>query len=140
ATYTNVTHFSWSSAGFDVRHNSFQIVLLDRGDTGTGNFDIEFNYDKVEWETADSNGGVNGLGGYSAQVGYTNGSRLPGTFFELTGSETPGSFINGAALSLVAGSQNSGGVAGRYVFAIRNGAPATPVITSLSPSSATAGG
>ncbi len=140
ATYSNVTHFSWSAAGFDTTHNSFQIILLDRGDTGIGNFDIEFNYDKIEWETADSNGGVNGFGGYSAQVGYTNGSRLPGTFFELTGSETPGSFLNGSPLSLVAGSQNSGGVAGRYVFAIRNGVPATPTITSLSPSSATTGG
>jgi len=89
ATFTDVTHFSWSAAGFDTRRNSFQIVLLDRSDTGTGNFDIELNYDKVEWETADSNGGVNGLGGYAAQAGYANGTLLPGTFFELAGSGVP---------------------------------------------------
>ena len=50
------------------------------------------------------------------------------------GSTTPtGSFIDGAPLSLVARSQNSGGVAGRFVFAIRNPGP-PPVITSLAPS------
>jgi hypothetical protein len=73
----DVTHFSWSAAGFDTRRNSFQIVLLDRSDTGTRNFDIELNYDKVEWETADSNGGVNGLGGYAAQAGYANWHTSP---------------------------------------------------------------
>src|SRR5262249_44837081 len=139
ATYTNVTYFSFDSVGFDTKRNSFQIVLLDRSDTGAGNFDIELNYDKVQWETADSNGGTNGLGGYSAQVGYTNGTQAAGTFVELTGSEIPGSFPDGSPLSLVAGSLNSGGVAGRYVFAIRNAAPAATV-SSLSPASALAGG
>ena len=139
--FSNVTHYSWSTEGFDIRRNSFQIILLDRSDTGTGNFDIEFNYDQIQWETADSNDGVNGLGGYSAEVGYTNGTGLPGTFFELPGSAAPGSFLNGSPLSLVANSQNSGGIPGRYVFGIRNGAsPAAPTITSLSPSTAQPGG
>ena len=135
--YSNVAYFNFTGVDFDVKHNSFQIVLVERSDTGPGNFDIELNYDQIQWETADSNGGTGGFGGYAALVGYSNGSRLPGTFFALPGSGVPGSFADGAALSLVAGSFNSG-VAGRYIFEIRNGIMA--VLTSLSPATVVAGG
>jgi hypothetical protein len=54
--------------------NSFQLILIDRSDTGSGNFDIEFDYGKVQWETGDASGGQNGYGGSPARVGITNGS------------------------------------------------------------------
>ena len=119
--------------------NSFQLILIDRSDTGAGNFDIEFNYDRILWETGDASDGVNGFGGVSAAVGYSNGSGLPGTYSELPGSRVPGSFLDSGPASLVRNSLNSGGVPGRYVFNVRFGA-VTPTITSLSPTSARAGG
>ena len=56
-----------------------------------GNFDIYFNYDRIEWEAGDASGGSNGLGGISARAGYSNGS---GSALELTGSGVAGSFLD----------------------------------------------
>jgi hypothetical protein len=94
---------------------------VDRTDTGPGNFDIVFNYDNVLWETGDASGGTNGLGGNPARVGYSNGTGAPGTSFELPGSAAPGALINGGPNALISHSLNSS-VAGRYIFASRNGA------------------
>jgi hypothetical protein len=37
---------NWDGVGYDNQHadrlNRFQLVLIERGDTGSGNFDIEF--------------------------------------------------------------------------------------------------
>ena len=65
--------------------NSFQIVIIERADTGPGNFDLEFNYQKIVWETGDASGGRNGFGGVPASVGWSNGSGDPGTSFEIVG-------------------------------------------------------
>src|SRR5262245_36774082 len=69
---------TWSDVGYFSEHadwtNTFQAVLVDRSETGAGNFDIEFNYGKVQWETGDSTGGSGGLGGDAARVGYANGT------------------------------------------------------------------
>jgi len=116
ATWNNVGYFN-SKAD---KTNSFQVVLIDRGDTGVGNFDIEFNYGQIHFETGDASGGTAGLGGSSARVGYSNGSGNPGTSLELKGSATPGAFLEGGAASLSAGSLNSNET-GRYVFYARNG-------------------
>ncbi len=40
--------------------NSFQLVLVDRADQGPGDFDIEFNYARIAWETGDASGGFGG--------------------------------------------------------------------------------
>ncbi len=32
--------------------NNFQLLLVDRADAGLGDFDIVFNYDRIEWETS----------------------------------------------------------------------------------------
>ncbi len=100
--------------------NSFQLVLIDRSDTGPGNFDIEFNYDQILWETGDASSGSGGLGGDSARVGFSNGSGAAGTFFELAGSAVNGAFLDGAVNALIANMLNSD-VAGRYIFQARNG-------------------
>lgn len=117
---------NWINVGYYNQRtnllNSFQLVLIDRSDTGAGNFDIEFNYDKIQWETGDASGGSGGLGGNSARVGYANGTGASGTFFELPGSAVNGAFLDSnLATGLIHHSLNSS-VDGRYVFAARNGA------------------
>jgi hypothetical protein len=115
--------------------NSFQLVMVNRGDTcpvgvpDCGNFDMEFNYDKIQWETGSADGGVDGLGGFSARVGYTNGGTDD---FELAGSGANGAFLDGGPNSLIAGSFGSN-VAGRYLFQVRNSAVGTPGTTQLLP-------
>lgn len=105
------------SQGLD-KLNNFQLVLIDRSSEGAaGDFDIEFNYDQIEWETGGFSGGSGGLGGSSARAGYSNGA---GDFFELPGSGVNGAFLDGGTSSLVANSLNSD-VEGRYLFAVRNG-------------------
>ena len=115
-TYDEVGYFS---SGTD-RLNTFQVVLIDRSDTGEGNFDIEFNYDQIQFETGGASGGQGGLGGNSARVGFSNGTGVEGTFFELAGSAVNGAFLDGGSLALIANMLNSD-VAGRYVFEARNG-------------------
>jgi len=103
--------------------NTFQVVLVERFDTGPGNFDIEFNYDQIEWETGQASGGsVDCLGGNSARVGYSNGTGDPGTYYELPGSAVPGAFLDSgpAPTALIHNSLNSA-VIGRYVFEAREG-------------------
>jgi hypothetical protein len=99
--------------------NSFQVVLIERGETGAGNFDIEFNYDSMQWEAGTASGGVNGLGGDSARVGVSKGTGQTGTAFELTGSAVDGAFLNGGPNALATHSFNSS-EPGRYVFPVRN--------------------
>jgi Nidogen-like len=124
ANYVNVGYFPSATN----KLNSFQVVLINRNDTGTtGNFDIEFNYDRIQWETGGASGGVNGLGGTPARAGYSNGA---GTFYEFTGSGVSGAFLDGGSNSLIANSLNSD-VLGRYTFNARNGAVVTPPTTSV---------
>jgi len=113
----------WPAVGYYAVHtdklNSFELILIDRSDTGAGNFDIEFNYDQVQWETGDASDGVGGLGGASARVGFSNGTGIPGTFFELSGSGVNSAFLDGSPSGLVNNSRST--VIGRYVFEVRNG-------------------
>ena len=127
----------YSSSGAHTKRNDFQLVIIDRSDIAVGDFDFEFNYDRVEWETGDASGGSGGLGGFSARVGYSNGTT---TAFELTGSAVNGAFLDGGPLatSLIVNSLNSA-VAGRYLFTVRSGVvpptvipePASVVVWSL---------
>jgi hypothetical protein len=103
------------------RYNSFQAILVDRGDRTAGDFDIVFNYDQIQWETGDASAGYDGLGGYSARVGYSNGnSSTSNTSFELPGSGVPGSFLDTSPSGLIHSSRNSF-VPGRYIFPVQNG-------------------
>lgn len=100
--------------------NSFQLLLVDRSDTGPGNFDIVFNYDQIEWETGDASGGRGGLGGFSARVGYSNGNAITPLSFELPGSAINGAFLDSNPAGLIHDSRNSLQL-GRYIFPVRNG-------------------
>lgn len=107
--------------------NNFQLLLVDRSDIGAGDFDIVFNYDRIQWEAGQASGGVNGLGGSSARAGWSNGTTAA---FEL-----PGSAVNGGLLDtnpttgLIHNSLNSGGQLGRYIFSVRNGIVLAPTNT-----------
>ena len=81
ANYIDVGYFESQTN----KLNSFQLILFDRSDTGSGNFDIEFNYDKILWETGQASGGVNGLGGISAAAGYSNGQSGGNNVFPVAG-------------------------------------------------------
>jgi Bacterial Ig-like domain (group 2)/Nidogen-like/Divergent InlB B-repeat domain len=106
--------------------NSFQVILIDRSDTGiAGAFDIEFNYDKIQWEAGDVSGGVDGLCAVASEcaaVGYSNGSGTAGTNFQLNGSFTIGALLDDgpAATSLIHNGLNNT-MLGRYLFQVRNG-------------------
>jgi len=124
--WINVGYFADSSGS---KLNSFQLIITDRSDLGAGNFDFEFNYDTIAWETGSASGGVDGLGGTSAHVGWTNGA---GTYQEFTGSGVNGALLDTGSDALVDGSLNST-TAGQYVFQVRNG----QVVTTPVPEPAT---
>jgi hypothetical protein len=102
--------------------NSFQVLLVNRSDVGQGDFDIVFNYDKIQWDT----GGMSNC--IAALVGFGNGSGQPGTSYQLPGSaSTTGAFLDGGdgATALIHNQLNSDRN-GRYIFEIRNGFPPDP--------------
>jgi hypothetical protein len=115
---------NYFTVGYFASHadklNTFQIVLIDRSDTGSGNFDVEFNYERIQWETGDASGGTGGGGGVPVVVGWSNGSGEPGTSFELAGSMISGQFLDHGPRALVRRRLNSP-VLGRYLFRARNG-------------------
>jgi hypothetical protein len=127
----NVFGVNWFNVGYynssADKLNQFQLIITDRSDVHAGDFDFEFNYDQILWETgsAASSGGTGGLGGNSARVGWSNGNV---NSFELSGSAINGALLDSGNGALVDGSLNSS-VAGRYVFNVRNGVvqPPSPV-------------
>ncbi len=100
---------NWIDVGYYGSHtdklNSFQLILTDRADTGIGNFDIQYNYDKVLWD------------GTPVAVGYTVGT---GQAFQLPGSLISGALIDGGPNALTGHSLNST-VLGQYNFQVRGG-------------------
>lgn len=129
ADFINVTYFG-STAG--AATNSFQELLIDRSDIAPGDFDVEFNYDHIGWETGTASGGhSDGTGGNSARVGYSNGSGDQLTYFEIAGSGVPGSFLDDGPQALIKHSIGST-VPGRFIFPVRNGLlVAPPTITNF---------
>lgn len=123
----NVFGVNWIDVGYYSHHtdklNSFQLIMTDRSDTGAGNFDFEFNYDRIQWETGDASGGSNGLGGNCARAGWSNGVAAS---YEFPGSATCGAFLDMLAsggpnpTGLIYHSLNSN-IPGQYIFQVRNG-------------------
>ena len=113
----------WINVGYFSEHvdklNSFQLILINRSDRKPGDFDIEFNYDQIKWETGDASGGVNGFGGGPAVVGFSSGSALPGTSFQLAGSGISGELLDSNPGGLIYGDLNTN-FPGRYVIPIIN--------------------
>lgn len=126
-TYGNTTFeghaafcVDWPYVGYYHEHsdklNDFQLLLVDREDLGSGAFDIVFNYDQIQWETGDANGGNDGLGGTSAAAGFSDGQCKTSNFFEIEGSLQDGALLDSnLAKGLIHGHRESS-VLGRYVF------------------------
>lgn len=122
---------NWINVGYFFEHdehlNSFQLIIVDRSDTGAGNFDFEFNYDAITWETGEaSDGDENGLGGDSARAGWSNGTNKS---FELAGSAINGALLDtncpNGATGLTCHDLNSN-ILGQYIFSVRNGSVIPP--------------
>jgi hypothetical protein len=125
----NVFGVNWIDVGYFSQQanlrNSFQLIMTDRGDTGAGNFDMQFNYDQIQWETGGASGGVNGFGGTPAAAGYTAGDHV--NFYEFAGSRVSGSFLDtNATTGLIYNSLNSETL-GQYNFQVRGGAVVSSV-------------
>ncbi len=107
---------TWDSVGFfssdSSLTNTFQLVLIDRADTGAGNFDVEFRYEDINWTTGNASGGSNGLGGTPAQAGYDAGDGV--NFFVVPGSQTS------TVVDLDTAPSNTD-TAGIWTFAVRDG-------------------
>jgi hypothetical protein len=136
---------TWSGVGYYDGHsdrvNDFQAVLIDRSDTGAGNFDVEFNYGRMQWESGDFSGGVGGRGGSSARVGYSGGTREPGTFYELLGSGVPGAFLDdGPSQTALALAMLNSDIPGRYILLSRDGTIAGGGALPPPPSAPSTGG
>ncbi|MCW5760671.1 MAG: PEPxxWA-CTERM sorting domain-containing protein [Phenylobacterium sp.] len=103
---------TWHDVGYYSQHsdltNDFQLTIFDRSDTGEGNFDIEFRYNRLQWTTGDVSGGVPAQAGYDAGDGE-NYFKLPGSFTE-------------DVVKLADTSNVSGETPGLWFFNIRNGA------------------
>jgi hypothetical protein len=131
---------TWNNVGYFGEHsdllNNFQLILHNRaGDVEggqvlpTGDFDIEFRYDRLEWTTGDASGGVGGFGGTPAQAGFDAGDHQ--NFFTLPGSRTS------AVLDLKNTTNVAGGPAGLWVFSVRQGGlpgstPENPLMPEVS--------
>lgn len=130
---SNTLVATWHDVGYYSVHNDktndFQLTLLNRPDTGAGNFDVEFRYRQLQWTTGDASGGSGGLGGTPAQAGYDAGNRT--NFFAL-----PGSFSS-TVLDLANTSNVSQSTPGLWTMAIRNGeisdgsSPNTPLLPNI---------
>lgn len=112
--WVQVGYFDGLDGGDDKR-NSFQLVLIDRADVSAGAFDVEFNYEQIEWETGADQEGVGGRGGRPARAGYANRVSTPEHLFEIPGSGVPGAFLDSNASGLIYRNQ------GTYRFQVRNG-------------------
>lgn len=119
----NVFGVNWINVGYFPSRadklNSFQLIITDRSDIAAGDFDFEFNYDQIQWETGSASGGSGGLGGSSARAGWSNGTSHS---YEIAGSAVNGAFLDGGPNALSGGN-------GQYLFSVRNGnvLPPTPV-------------
>ena len=98
--------------------NTFQLFMLDRSDTGAGNFDFEFNYTKIQWDEGGNSAGVTALTGFSDAASSN---------FLLSGSGVSGSFLddglpNNSLIQNMLGAPFDGAAMdGRYAFNVRDG-------------------
>ena len=113
----------WVNVGYYATHAnkllSCQLVMIDRSDNAPGDFDMEFNYSQVQWEAGSASGGSNGLGGYSARAGYSDGI----TAYELSGSGVNGAFLDTNTVTGLIYNCLRSSIPGRYVFLFRDGQP-----------------
>ena len=115
----------WVNVGYFWEHAdkllSCQLVIIDRSDVGTNDFDMEFNYDKVEWQWGDYSPDPP-RAGYAD--GGTNSYELPGS--GITSAFLDTNLVTGLIYYSMDGPRTNlltAPVSGRYRFYFRNGEP-----------------
>ncbi|NIS29877.1 MAG: hypothetical protein GWO04_07890 [Actinobacteria bacterium] len=113
---------TWDRVGYYNCNNdlrmSFQLILTAvEGCGGAGDFDVEFRYNRCEWETGDASDGSGGFGGTEAQAGFDAGNGTD--FVEIMGSRDAG-----IANRLC--TQSNVGETGVWRFQIRSGTVLCP--------------
>ncbi len=113
-TAKSVLTVTWDHVGyFDFNAdltNTFQLQLFNRG---SGNFDIAFRYDDIQWTAGDYSGGTGGLGGTPARGGYSLGDGV--NFFELPQAG------DGAALVELENTAGNTGTVGLWAWHVGDG-------------------
>lgn len=116
---------NWIAVGYSHQRtdklNSFQLLLVDRNDTGLGNFDIVMNYDRLQWESGGASGGNGGLGGQAAGAGFSAGTGKAETFFGFPGSRVIGALLDGNTKTGLTHTRHNSHLLGRHLFRMRNG-------------------
>lgn len=123
-TWDDVGYYSYNVD----RLNAFQLQIVGKG---SGNFDIIFRYESINWVTGDASGGTGGLGGVVARAGYSTGDGS--SWYEL-----PQSGSQDGMLNLEATPGNTG-VSGYYQFSVRSGTAAGEVMRGTANSDLLAG-
>jgi len=95
--------------------NRFQLVLINRVDVAPGDFDIEFNYERIEWERGAV--GSNGFGDPSARAGFHLGTE----YYELPGSGLASAFLDSNTSTGLKFGSHGCETPGRYIYQIRGG-------------------
>jgi len=113
---------TWDRVGYfsctDSQAMSFQLILREGQYCGVpGDFDVEFRYNRCEWETGDASDGTGGFGGTQAQVGFDAGNTMD--FVSIPGSRMAG-------ISRVVCDDSNVAIPGVWRFQIRRGAVQCP--------------
>lgn len=110
---------TWNNVGYYANHNdklnNFQLVMNDQG---SGDFDLEFRYDRLEWTTGDASSGSGGLGGDPAIAGYDSGNGTDADMLPFSGTAD--------VLRLVNTSNVNSNSPGLWRLTVRNGNPDIP--------------
>ena len=113
---------TWDDVGYYDEHldklNAFQLRLISVGTTG--DFDIQFRYETINWTTGDASGGDGGLFGQVAVGGYSSGD---GENYD----QLPQSGNQAGMLALPTASNVS--TPGLFTFSIRQGVPVVAQIS-----------
>ena len=124
---------TWDDVGFfssnTSRLNAFQLQIIGKG---SGNFDMIFRYEHIDWTTGSASGGMGGLGGIVARAGYSTGDG--NSWYEL-----PQSGSQSGMLGLDDTPGNTG-VAGYYKYSVRSGSTANDVMQGTADNDLMAGG
>lgn len=117
-TWHNGRYYTPGCNSMDLRVN-LQLILTGVPSCGGGatDFDVEFRYNRCEWETGNASGGTNGFGGTPAQAGFDSGNGSD--YVSIMGSRTAGIANRLCTMSNV-------GEPGVWRFQIRSGTVLCP--------------
>lgn len=107
--WPGVGYYTPTTIGFD-KLNTFQLILIDRSDIASGDFDIEFNYGSMQWDVTS---------GSAVSAGFSDGLN-PGTHYLIDGSGITGAFLDTNLTTGLIYVSNIG-IPGRFLFLARNG-------------------